>query len=122
MCPILFTAGDKKSNGVVKETPLLVAAKLGIPEMVEKIISAVPVAIQDEDSEGKNVLMLAVENRQTSVFDFLLQINLHDGVFRHVDNEGNSILHLAAKLGEKQLPWRIPGAAMQMQWEIKWYK
>ncbi|KAH6770184.1 hypothetical protein C2S52_014987 [Perilla frutescens var. hirtella] len=115
-------SGDKKSNGVVKETPLLVAAKLGIPEMVEKIISAVPVAIQDEDSEGKNVLMLAVENRQTSVFDFLLQINLHDGVFRHVDNEGNSILHLAAKLGEKQLPWRIPGAAMQMQWEIKWYK
>ncbi|XP_042036608.1 uncharacterized protein LOC121782722 isoform X1 [Salvia splendens] len=114
-------SGDEKSKSVVKDTPLLVAAKMGIPEMVKKILSAVPVAIQDQDSEGKNVLMVAAEHRQTSVFDFLLQKKLPDYVFHHFDNEGNNILHLAAKLGEKQ-PWRIPGAALQMQWEIKWYK
>ncbi|KAL1542981.1 hypothetical protein AAHA92_20009 [Salvia divinorum] len=114
-------SGDEKSKSVVKDTPLLVAAKMGIPEMVKKILNAVPIAIQDQDSKGKNVLMVAAENRQTSVFDILVQKKLPDYVFHHFDNEGNSILHLAAKLGEKQ-PWRIPGAALQMQWEIKWYK
>ncbi|KAG6435133.1 hypothetical protein SASPL_100001 [Salvia splendens] len=114
-------SGDEKSKSVVKDTSLLVAAKMGIPEMVKKILSAVPIAIQDQDSEGKNVLMVAAEHRKTSVFDFLVQKKLPDYVFHHFDNEGNNILHLAAKLGEKQ-PWRIPGAALQMQWEIKWYK
>ncbi|XP_047949862.1 uncharacterized protein LOC125195724 isoform X1 [Salvia hispanica] len=120
--PIAEESETTESNIEVKDsTPLLVAAKMGIPEMVKKILDAVPVAIQDQDSEGKNVLMLAAEHRQTYVFDFLVQRKLPEYVFHHFDNKGNSILHLAAKLGEKQ-PWRIPGAALQMQWEIKWYK
>ncbi|KAL0414076.1 UNVERIFIED_CONTAM: hypothetical protein Sradi_1609300 [Sesamum radiatum] len=113
---------EKAPNVLVKkDTPLLVAARMGISEMVKKIISTCPVAIQDQDSNGKNVLLLATENRQTSVFDYLLKTNLPEYMFHQLDDEGNSILHLAAKLGEFQ-PWRIPGAALQMQWEIKWYK
>lgn len=112
------------TSSVVKnniETPLLVAAKMGIPEIVKKIYETCPTAIQDLDPEGKNVLLLAVENRQTSVFDFLLKIKPTEDMFHHVDDQGNSILHLAAMMGKFQ-PWRIPGAALQMQWEIKWYK
>ncbi|GLT52967.1 hypothetical protein SLA2020_262700 [Shorea laevis] len=33
----------------------------------------------------------------------------------------NSALHLAANLGDYK-PWLIPGAALQMQWEIKWFE
>ncbi|XP_020552897.1 uncharacterized protein LOC105172057 [Sesamum indicum] len=113
---------EKAPNVLVKkDTPLLVAAKMGILEMVKKIIGTCLVAIQDQDANGKNVLLLAAENRQTSVFDYLLKTNLPEYMFHQLDDEGNSILHLAAKLGEFQ-PWRIPGAALQMQWEIKWYK
>lgn len=110
-------------RGVVKgaETPLLVAAKMGIPEMVEKILTTCPVAIDDLDSDGKNVLLLAAENRQTTVFNLLLKMKPTEDMFHQVDNRGNSILHLAAMMGHSP-PWRIPGAAMQMQWEIKWYK
>ncbi|KAK4387990.1 hypothetical protein Sango_2405600 [Sesamum angolense] len=97
------------------------STKMGIPEMVEKILSTFPIAIQDIDSYGKNVLLLAAENRQTSVFYYLLKMEFPEYIFHQVDDEGNSILHLAAKLGDHQ-PWRIPGAALQMQWEIKWYK
>ncbi|KAL0456751.1 UNVERIFIED_CONTAM: hypothetical protein Slati_1014300 [Sesamum latifolium] len=118
----LSDAVEKAPNVLVKkDTPLLVAARMGISEMVKKIISTCPVAIQDQDSNGKNVLLLAAENRQTSVFDYLLKTNLPEYMFHQLDDEGNSILHLAAKLEEFQ-PWRIPGAALQMQWEIKWYK
>ncbi|XP_022875027.1 ankyrin repeat-containing protein ITN1-like [Olea europaea var. sylvestris] len=113
---------DAKEKGSVKlETPILVAAKMGILEMVQKILDTFPVAIQDLDSSGKNVLMLAAENRQTTVFNYLAEKKLPEFVFHQFDDQGNTILHLAAMIGEL-LPWVIPGAALQMQWEIKWYK
>ncbi|XP_071938232.1 uncharacterized protein [Coffea arabica] len=103
------------------ETSILLAAKMGISEMVEKILKTFPVAIQDLDANGKNALLLAVENRQIKVFDLLMTMKLPEFVLYQVDKEGNSAMHLAAKFHEHQ-PWRIPGAALQMQWEIKWLK
>ncbi|KAI7983673.1 Ankyrin repeat-containing protein ITN1 [Camellia lanceoleosa] len=104
------------------ETPILVAAKYGIIEIVEKVLEQFPVAIHDTNSDEKNIVLLAVENRQTNVYEFLLERNiLKDSIFSKVDKDGNSAVHLAAKIGEYR-PWLIPGAALQMQWEIKWYE
>ncbi|RZC80755.1 hypothetical protein C5167_043334 [Papaver somniferum] len=111
----------RKRRGIV-ETPILIAAKMGVTEMVEKILDKFPVAIQDINWERKNVVLLAVENRQPHVYRLLLKRKiLLESVFRKLDNKGNSALHLAATLGEYR-PWLIPGAALQMQWEIRWYK
>ncbi|CAI9781202.1 unnamed protein product [Fraxinus pennsylvanica] len=104
------------------ETALLVAAKNGVVEMVEKIIKLFPVAINDMNTSKKNIVLLAVENRQPRVYRFLLEkTTIKEDIFRKVDIDGNSALHLAAKLGDHR-PWLIPGSALQMQWEIKWYK
>ncbi|XP_031287127.1 uncharacterized protein LOC116145835 [Pistacia vera] len=105
-----------------KETPILIAAKNGITEMVQKILEKYPVAIQDMNTDRKNIVLLAVENRQPHVYQLLLKIStMKESVFRKVDNKGNSALHLAATLGDHK-PWLIPGAALQMQWELKWYE
>ncbi|KAL4386818.1 hypothetical protein GQ457_09G022820 [Hibiscus cannabinus] len=45
---------------------------MGVTEMVESILEKFPVSIQDSDANGKNVLLLAVENRQTHTFQFLV--------------------------------------------------
>ncbi|KAK7412498.1 hypothetical protein VNO78_03962 [Psophocarpus tetragonolobus] len=111
---------NMKENKML-ETPILIAAKNGVTEMVAKIIDLFPVAVHDMDAKKKNIVLLAVENRQTYLYDFLLKKkNLKESIFGKVDNEGNSALHLAAKLGEYK-PWLIPGEALQMHWEIKWY-
>ena len=94
---------------------------MGISEMVEKILKTFPVAIQDLDANGKNALLLTVENRQIKVFDLLMTMKLPEFVLYQIDNEGNSAMHLAAKFQDHQ-PWRIPGTALQMQWELKWFK
>ncbi|XP_057950776.1 uncharacterized protein LOC131145619 [Malania oleifera] len=105
-----------------KETPILIAAKMGISEIVEKILDTFPVAVQDLDSNKKNVVLLAVENRQILVYKLLLGRQLlKENVFHQVDDQGNSALHLAAMFGDHR-PWLIPGAALQMQWEMKWYE
>ncbi|KAB1215735.1 hypothetical protein CJ030_MR4G020435 [Morella rubra] len=68
------------------------------------------------------IVLLTVENRQPHVYKLLLKsLVLKGSVFKEVDNQGNSALHLAAKLGDHE-PWLIPGAALQMQWEFKWYE
>lgn len=119
---ILAGKKTKKTEKVdKKETPILLAAKNGIAEMVREILDRFPVAIQDMNSEHKNMVLLAVENRQPHVYELLLNRKIQkDTVFRIVDKDGNSALHLAAMLRDN-LPWHIPGAALQMQWEIKWF-
>ncbi|KAG2395919.1 uncharacterized protein HKW66_Vig0067050 [Vigna angularis] len=115
--------GNEKINmeEKVRETPILIAAKNGVTEMVEKIMESFPVAVHDMDANKKNIVLLAVENRQTYLYDLLLKKkNLKESIFGSVDNEGNSALHLAAKLGDYK-PWLFPGEALQMHWEIKWY-
>ncbi|KAJ1427260.1 PGG domain [Sesbania bispinosa] len=106
----------------VSLSPILIAAKMGVTEMVEKILDTFPVAIHDVDSDNKNVVLLAIENRQPRVYKLLAKRNsVKETAFRQIDNQGNSALHLAATYREHR-PWRVPGDAMQMQWEYKWYK
>nr|XP_023892105.1 uncharacterized protein LOC112004119 [Quercus suber] len=102
-------------------TSLLFAACNGITEMVEEILKKFPMAIHDT-SESKNMILWVVEHRQPHVYELLLKSNLRrDSMFQTKDAYGNSALHLAAMLREHK-HWIIPGAALQMQWEIKWYE
>ena len=104
------------------ETPILSAAKNGILEMVERILCYFPMAIHDENRDGKNIVLLAAQYRQTQVYELLRKTNLRkESIFQKLDKNGNSALHLAATL-EEQKTGLIPGAALQMQWEIKWYE
>ncbi|KAL6291930.1 hypothetical protein ACE6H2_000072 [Prunus campanulata] len=117
---------DKDKNNetdekVKRQTPILIAAKMGVSEMVEEILKNYPVAILDVDSENKNVALLAVENRQPHVYKLLLERKKQiESLLRQVDKTGNNALHLAAKYGSYR-PWLTPGAALQMQWELKWF-
>ncbi|KAG2694543.1 hypothetical protein I3760_08G150500 [Carya illinoinensis] len=68
-------------------------------------------------------MLLAAQNRQPQVIQILLHKNIlvRDSVLRVVDTSRNNAAHLAAKLGEYR-PWLIPGEALQMQYEIKWFE
>ncbi|KAK8962990.1 hypothetical protein KSP40_PGU020768 [Platanthera guangdongensis] len=105
------------------DTPILVAAKKGVLEMVKNILETFPVAVQDFDSNRKNIILLSVEHRQPQIYNFMLKHkSMRESIFGMVDKDGNSALHLAAGSAGNSHPWSIPGAALQMQWEIKWYK
>ncbi|KAH0708258.1 hypothetical protein KY284_009685 [Solanum tuberosum] len=118
---------DKKKDDLkpemskTKETPLLVASKMGTVEMVQRILKKFPIAIQDTDCNEKNILLLAVEHRQTDVYNWLIGEKYPEYVFYHVDKHGNNAVHLAA-MYQKLEVWRIPGSALQLQGERKWYK
>ncbi|KAM1057879.1 hypothetical protein COP1_031188 [Malus domestica] len=106
------------------ESPFLIAAKNGVTEIVEKISELFPMAIRDTNAEGKNVVLLAAENRQLFVFQLLLERNISiKDMFSKVDNAGNSAVHLAATaMLEAKNPCLDLGPALQLQWEIKWFE
>ncbi|VVA39071.1 PREDICTED: ankyrin, partial [Prunus dulcis] len=83
--------GDKKNGNCEadkKQTPLLIAAKMGVTEMVRTILDKFPVAIQDVDSDNKNVVLLAVENRQPHVYNLLRKRKiLKESLLRQLDNQ-----------------------------------
>jgi len=123
--------GTAKGDTMRTDTALLVAAKNGVLEVVEKILQELPVSIHDTSSKNKNILLVTVESRQPQIFEALWKHfnealnkrNLWDDLIQAVDTDDNTILHLAAmSLKSKYNPWQIPGSAMQMQWEIKWYQ
>ncbi|KAL6339447.1 hypothetical protein AAG906_032982 [Vitis piasezkii] len=81
-------------------TPILLASRNGIVEMVEKILELFPVAIYDS-YKHLNIVLMAVENRQSHIYDFLLNrkhLLEREIAFRAVDNRRNTALHLAGKL------------------------
>ena len=112
---------DDHEGEMENMTALLTAAKNGVKEIVKKILDAVPTAINGSTTKNKNILVLAVENRQPYILDMLRDFDEWDSLIHVVDNEGNNVLHLAAKASTYE-PWQIPGSALQMQWEIKWYQ
>ncbi|XP_034692439.1 ankyrin repeat-containing protein NPR4-like [Vitis riparia] len=106
-------------------TPILLASRNGIVEMVEKILQLFPMAIHDTNGFNQNIVLMAVENRQSHIYDFLLnRSHLIDkeGAFQAVDRERNNALHLAGKLAGDGYLQRIPTSMLQMQWEVKWYQ
>ena len=114
----------KETQNESKEvyTAFLEAGKHGIVEIVDQILEHSPVTIHDITSEGKkNILLVAVENRQPTIVKRLRKEKLWNNLILGKDIENNTILHLAAKASTYK-PWRIPGSAMQMLWEIKWYQ
>ena len=91
--------------------------------LFRSIIESFPYAIWFSDHENHNIFQIAVVNRQENVFNLLYQMS--DYKHRLLVSEdifGNNILHLAGKLAPQHRLNLISGAALQMQYELRWFK
>ncbi|CAK8565552.1 unnamed protein product [Lathyrus sativus] len=110
----------------VKDTAYLIAASHGIVEMMSELQLKIKSVVDETNSNNENALLLAVKNRQPHVIQWL-QERFSKGVFHYLylqsDKNENTILHLSAYTSlQRENTWRISGAALQMMWDIKWYK
>lgn len=112
---------SSQKNKTEPETPVLIAAKNGIKELVEKILHLFPEAMYDTSPDGKNVMHIALENRKIEVYKALTDWTLIKDLLHHNDKKENNALHHAATVG-KYPPWMAPKAVLKMQYEIKWFE
>ncbi|XP_059438839.1 uncharacterized protein LOC132171523 [Corylus avellana] len=105
------------------ESPLLSAARNGIIEIVDVILRLYPESIEVINKRDENIFHLAVRYRRKKIFDLLNRLPnpTTSRLRRRFNCDGDSILHQAAYLRERQLNDR-PGEALRMQSEIQWFE
>ncbi|KAL2317023.1 hypothetical protein Fmac_030899 [Flemingia macrophylla] len=115
----------KETDQHGKETPFLVAARYGIVEMVNEILYRIPSVIHSTNSNKENVLLVAVLSRQPLVVECLKmhsKLEVWNNLILAVDEDDNTMLHLAAYAPGGDKAWQIAGSALQMMWDIKWFQ
>ncbi|GAY35076.1 hypothetical protein CUMW_283110 [Citrus unshiu] len=114
---------DEEAEKILK-TPMFTAARWGIYEIVIGIIlSYFPASLYFENKDQHNVFDAAVEHRQQKVFNIIFNMPKQLTILRvsvaNFDVKLNNTLHLAARSVPSS---EVPGAALQMQRELQWFK
>ncbi|KAF7143317.1 hypothetical protein RHSIM_Rhsim05G0144500 [Rhododendron simsii] len=113
-------------------SPIVEATKRGIIELVDEILRKFPEAAYSFDKNNnnnndkeENILRIAVEQKNWNMYNLLKKkVELmKDGMLvGDVDKHGNTILHLAAKLGTPSFTLVQRGHFYQMMWAVCWFK
>ncbi|OMO64804.1 hypothetical protein COLO4_31842 [Corchorus olitorius] len=112
---------EAKDQSPEPDTPLFVAAKSGIVEIVKEILAHYPQLIEHINRRGRNILHVAILHRKNRVYRFVKDMEEAKRLVRGIDNDGCSILHHAADTkyyqgGTKQTP------ALKLQQEMQWFE
>lgn len=82
-----------------------------------------PILVQVHDSDGQRIFMKAVLNRQAEIFSLIYGLKQKKFAVAGQDRfSHNNILHMAGVLTASTPLNHIPGAALQMQRELQWFK
>ncbi|KAF9663462.1 hypothetical protein SADUNF_Sadunf17G0052600 [Salix dunnii] len=99
------------------------AVQTGMVEFVSEVIKYCPYVMNSGDNRSRTLFMSSIENRHEKVLSLLYGREASRVAFVSlIDSNGNTMLHMAAKLSPPSQLARIFGAALQMQRELQWYK
>ncbi|XP_039121452.1 ankyrin repeat domain-containing protein 20B-like [Dioscorea cayenensis subsp. rotundata] len=107
------------------DSPLIVGAKMGLHDFVEQILKVHPQSARLKDSEGRNVLQVAIKHGHVKIVKLIAGMisgpnpTLPSWLLWDIEDDAmkNTILHYAAETTIKR-----EGFALQMQHEIKWFE
>ncbi|XP_060170198.1 uncharacterized protein LOC132600814 isoform X2 [Lycium barbarum] len=127
----LIRAEDWSFNANCVKNPLIEATKLGINELVEEIIKNYPQTVETVDEDGNNILHIAVERKNRSLFDlFLKKVSHKDRLLTDTNQQGKTIMHFATNVGSpfkfstEEPAEKIRGykTLILMAWGVLWFK
>lgn len=88
-----------------------------------ELLDSYPELIWETDEHNRSLFHIAVLHHDKRFFNLLHKFALFkDLMVSFKDEEGNNILHLAARLGPSQKLSTVSGPALQMQLELSWFK
>lgn len=110
----------EEAQNVFKK-PMFTAARLGIYEIVMEIMNSYfPWSLEFKNKDGYDIFKVAVEHRREKVFNIIFNFpNIYPFFMANIDEKRINILHIAAMSVPST---EVPGAALQMQRELQWFK
>ncbi|KAG8367217.1 hypothetical protein BUALT_Bualt16G0049600 [Buddleja alternifolia] len=123
LCRRLESLPESEAS-IIYSRAIILAANFGIHEVVEIILDMFPAALNNVDPDnGRNVFLIAARNRFENVFNLIYQMSDRKHQFCDIaDYQNNNLMHLCAKLAPPHKLNIVPGAALQMQRELQWFK
>ncbi|XP_054779454.1 uncharacterized protein LOC129287271 isoform X4 [Prosopis cineraria] len=112
---------DQTHDDNIYRTPLFVATSNGIEEIVELYLKLHPMSIIHVSEDGQNILHITVKHRQLNIFRLLKQKQHFSPLCSQISIINRTVLHEVARM-DYYRPSSQPGAAFQLQHELKWYK
>ena len=98
------------------------AIKEGIFEFVYEIVRGNPDLVWCTDGSRRLIFLTAVLHRQAIIFSLIYRLHVKNAIVLSSDDSNNNILHMAGMSEDSTQLNRIPGAALQMQRELQWFK
>ncbi|KAF2317314.1 hypothetical protein GH714_020067 [Hevea brasiliensis] len=98
------------------------AIKCGIVEFIHELIASNPDLVWRVDNKGRTLFAYAILLHQEKIFSLIYELGeKRYSIMTKRDVFGNNFLNLAAKLSPAFHLDRVPGAALQMQNELRWF-
>ncbi|KAI3765290.1 hypothetical protein L2E82_15320 [Cichorium intybus] len=111
-----------ESAARLPDTPLLLATKHGCTQIVDEILTVYPQAIEHIDQDGRNILHVAIMNRNHEVFDYIVgKRYARERLRGKIDNDANTLLHM---VGEEvaDIDKELKGPAYVLQDNMRMFK
>ena len=113
---------QQRTTGAVSKT-IFRAIKEGIFEVVFDIVKADPDLVWIQDEQSRNIFSVAVKYRHAKIFSLIYGLDAKRAMTCCKDSSsGNNLLHKVGMLAPSTSINVIPGAALQMQRELQWFK
>ena len=123
MCGVIESSSDE--NEVIKKGRVRDAIRQAVyrrnAEFIMKVTKANPELVWTNDL-AFGVFMLAIELRHAEIFSLIYGLPDKQAIASRHDAEGNNMLHKAASIPSSKTLNLIPGAALQMQRQLQWFK
>ena len=103
---------------------ILRAVKKGNFEFVFDIVKADPQLVWSKDENSTSIFSVAVQYRHAKIFSLIYGLDVKNAVAccGEYSSNHNNLLHMAGMLAPSTSINDIPGAALQMQRELQWFK
>ncbi|KAK1427014.1 hypothetical protein QVD17_15696 [Tagetes erecta] len=102
---------------------LFIAAETGNTKLLVELIRQYPDLMLKTNNKNQTIVHIAVKERHEGIYNLLYEIGtIKDMIITLKDDDGNNMLHLAAKVSEKERPQNFPGAVAYMQRELLWFE
>ena len=119
---ILISTYQQRITGSVY-LAILRATKEGLFEFVLEMVKADPYLVWSHDNKSTCIFSVAVQYRQAKIFSLVYGHDTKHVVATAKDFfYGNNLLHMAGMSAASTSLNDIPGAALQMQRELQWFK
>ncbi|XP_062017730.1 ankyrin repeat-containing protein At5g02620-like [Rosa rugosa] len=99
------------------------AVESGNYEFLATLMSSYPELVWEIDEKNRTIIHVAVLHRHASIFNLVHEIgSIKDVIVTYKDDEGNNIVHMAAKLAHQNQLNLVSGVALQMHRELVWFE